>query len=253
MASLVRLVCGQYSLLRNSLFNHVYTPCVTSVALKQTVAEQLGLPPPPKRPHTPYIRFIKHYIKNYKDKFPQINHIEVFKKATQEWKHLNNHEKGMWTGNYEQERLQYAARYKDYMQRLSPREVESMRQLKRKQLQDKAKRQATKEKKQECESLGRPKYPGNAFLLYVQTLERGEAEVKEFIIGAAKSWHRLPDTKQSVFKDKAKIQLDQYKKELTVWEERMLRAGRPDLVRANHGGTGTLEKKIRRQQQQSNN
>lgn len=74
--------------------------------------------------------------------------------------------------------LNHPCRYKDYMQRLSPREVESMRQLKKKQLQDKAKRQAIKERKQECESLGRPKYPGNAFLLYVQTLERGDASIK---------------------------------------------------------------------------
>lgn len=47
---------------------------VASVAWKQSVAEQLGLPEPPKKPHTPYIRFLKHYIKNNKDRFPQLTH-----------------------------------------------------------------------------------------------------------------------------------------------------------------------------------
>lgn len=74
----------------------------------------------------------------------------------------------------------FYSRYEDYMKKLTPSQIDSMKSLKKKRSEDKVKRQLRREKKKECEELGKPKYPGNAFLLYVSTLDRGEAPVKVF-------------------------------------------------------------------------
>lgn len=68
----------------------------------------------------------------------------------------------------------YAFRYKAYVQKLSPSQLESIKALKRKRSEDKAKRLSRRDKKRESEDLGKPKYPGNAFFLYISTLERGD-------------------------------------------------------------------------------
>lgn len=64
------------------------------------------------------------------------------------------------------------------MEKLSPSQVESIKKLKKKRTEDKTKRQMRREKKKESELMGKPKYPGNAFILYVATLDRGEAGAK---------------------------------------------------------------------------
>lgn len=61
------------------------------------------------------------------------------------------------------------------MEKLSPSQIESIKKLKKKRTEDKTKRQLRLDKKKESELLGKPKYPGNAFIFYLSTLDRGEA------------------------------------------------------------------------------
>lgn len=215
---------------------HVDIPCLLSVASKQTVAEQLGLPEPPKRPLAPHIRYMKHNIDINKRKFPRLSTQEIFVKTSQEWKSLTPNEKERWISEYEKEKFVYDTRYEAYMKKLTPSQVESMKNLKKKRSEDKVKRQLRREKKKECEELGKPKYPGNAFLLYVSTLDRGEAPVKEFVTGAARRWHILPEQAQNIYREKARKQLEQYQQDLAEWESRMLKCGRVDLVRGSQVG-----------------
>lgn len=64
------------------------------------------------------------------------------------------------------------------MKKLTPQQIESMKDLKRKRSQDKLKRQIRRDKKKETEELGKPKHPGNAFTLYLLSLDRGDAPLK---------------------------------------------------------------------------
>lgn len=82
--------------------------------------------------------------------------------------------------------------YKSYMEKLTPFQVESIKELKRKRSQDKVKRQVRRDKKRESDFLGKPKYPGNAFLLYVSTLDRGEAAARvSFMLFMEYLFHKL--------------------------------------------------------------
>ncbi|XP_042226526.1 transcription factor A, mitochondrial-like isoform X2 [Homarus americanus] len=236
MAALARLLSAQCSSTRGVLLRHVDIPCVVLSAGKQTIAEQLGLPEPPKRPLAPHLRFMKHFLEENKRKLPKWSTQEIFVKTVQDWKTISPIEKGKWTSEYEREKTLYDIRYTDYMKKISPKQLESIRNLKKKRSEDKIKRQLRREKKKEVEELGKPKYPGNAFILYVSTLDRGEAASKDFVSGAARQWHLLPEERQNVFREKAKKKLEEYQRELAEWEAKMLKAGRVDLVRSSQLG-----------------
>lgn len=221
-----------------------------SVAFKQTVAEQLGLPEPPKRPLTPHVRYIKEQLEENMKRFPTLSSQEVFIKTLDIWKSLSTLEKSKWTTEYGREKEIYDVNYKAYMEKLSPSQVENIKKLKKKRSEDKTKRQVRRDKKKESELLGKPKYPGNAFLLYVSSLDRGEASAKEFVTAAATNWHKLPEQTQKVYRDKAKKLLEEYQQQLLQWENKMVKQGRIDLVRVNQLG-GELKDTLRGRKQKN--
>ncbi|KAG0725138.1 Transcription factor A, mitochondrial [Chionoecetes opilio] len=236
--ALARLCATHHSLLGKALFRHADNPGLLSVAYKhkQSVAEQLGLPEPPKRPLTPHVQFIKDRIEDMIKKYPNSSSQEVFIKTLDHWRALSILEKDKWTSEYGKEKEIYNTVYKAYIEKLSPSQLDSIKALKKKRLEDKAKRQLRRDKKKESEELGKPKYPGNGFFLYTSTLDRGEASAKEFVTGAAQRWHRLPEETQSVYREKAKKLTEEYQQQLRQWEVKMAKIGRVDLVRVNQLG-----------------
>lgn len=248
--ALARLCMVQQSFLGKALFRHIEVPGVLSVACKQSVAQQLGLPEPPKRPLAPHVRFIKDRLEEFNKRYPTLSSQEVFTKTLDHWKSLSSLEKSKWTSEYNREREVYNAVYKAYVQKLTPSQLESIKALKRKRSEDKAKRLSRRDKKRESEDLGKPKYPGNAFFLYISTLERGDLTGKEFVKTAAEKWHSLPERTQQVYREKAKRMLDQYNEDLRQWEAKMVQKGRLDLVRSNQLG-GELRDGIRGRKKQN--
>ncbi|XP_076052933.1 transcription factor A, mitochondrial-like [Oratosquilla oratoria] len=200
-------------------------------ACKQTIAEELGIPEPPKRPLTPYMRFAHKTRENMKRQNPGLSHTEITSKLVTTWQNLPMTQKNYWSSEYQREKIMFDKRQADYIRSLTPLQIENIKELKRKRAKDKAKKQMRREKKKQSEELGKPKHPGNAFTMYLLSLDRGEAPLKEFLSGAASRWHRLPVQEQDLFKEKAKKLREQYEKELVKWEEKMIRAGRADLVR----------------------
>ncbi|XP_042868568.1 transcription factor A, mitochondrial-like isoform X2 [Penaeus japonicus] len=230
--ALARIFSSQLSLVsRGLIWKCIDNPCVLSVAGKQTVAQELGLPDPPKRPMTPYIRFVNANRQEIKKKYPELSAPQLTIKLASLWNELGLPEKSKWSLLYTKDREAYDLKYKEYMKKLTPQQIESMKDLKRKRSQDKLKRQIRRDKKKETEELGKPKHPGNAFTLYLLSLDRGEAPLKEFLTGAASRWRRLPEEEQEVFRERAKKQREQYEQELRHWEAKMIKSGRADLVR----------------------
>ncbi|KAK8741959.1 hypothetical protein OTU49_002035, partial [Cherax quadricarinatus] len=104
--------------------------------------------------------------------------IKLFIKTSQLWKSLAPTEKEKWTCEYEKDKIIYDDRYKKYMSTLIPSQVESIRDLKEKQAKDKIRQGKRREKKKEANMLGKPRYPGNGFTLFMISLDRGETPSK---------------------------------------------------------------------------
>nr|XP_053632900.1 transcription factor A, mitochondrial-like [Cherax quadricarinatus] len=229
--ALVRMFAAKTIITGGLLRSSIDTHKVLLVACKQTIAQQLGLPEPPKRPLVPHLRFLKHYLEVNKMNFPGLTHRELFIKTSQLWKSLAPTEKEKWTCEYEKDKIIYDDRYKKYMSTLIPSQVESIRDLKEKQAKDKIRQGKRREKKKEANMLGKPRYPGNGFTLFMISLDRGETPSKDFMVGVAKLWHDLPQETKNTYHTKAKENLEQYNQELMKWEVKMLKDGRDDLVR----------------------
>ncbi|XP_064084412.1 transcription factor A, mitochondrial-like [Macrobrachium nipponense] len=228
--SLARLFSSRLNLSRTILRPNVNS-WVLPAATKKTVAEELGLPPPPKRPASAYLRWLSEFRDKYQVQYPKLTFMELNKKLAETWNEYTPQQKERWVSLYRHEKEGFDRKYEKYMNSLTPMQVESINKLKKKRLEDKHKRQVKRDKKKDSEELGKPKHPGNAFTLYLVTLDRGGATLKEFLHGAATRWKQLPESDLKYYKDKAAKAREQYQKELHEWELKMIRAGRSDLVR----------------------
>merc|ERR1712106_1197131 len=163
--ALVRLFRSQCSITHRSLFGRLTeTPCLTSVALKQTVAEELGLPTPPKMPANGYLRYLNAIRPNVKRQYPSIEAKAITTKLAQYWQALPAHEKIRWNNEYQKEKEIYDRKNEEYLRKLSPKQIQDMKDLKSQRRHDKAKKLQNREIKKESESLGKPKHPGNVFM-----------------------------------------------------------------------------------------
>ncbi|KAG7177082.1 transcription factor A, mitochondrial-like [Homarus americanus] len=254
MLALSRLFTARCSLTRGMLVRCTGSPLLAPVAYKQTIAQELGLPEPPKRPVTPYIRFLVHHQEGLRRKSPQLSMREIGKTVLHKWENLTFEEKSEWSQAYERDKAVYDVRYMDYMKSLSPQQIKSMKELKLKrseeklrQVEDKVKvlevktkreegklkAQLRLKKKRECKELGKPKSPITAFALYINSLEEENASFKDILIVGATKWHTLPKETQDWYLEKAKEQREEYQHDLLDWEITMFKKGRRDLVRVS--------------------
>ncbi|KAK8720375.1 hypothetical protein OTU49_013368, partial [Cherax quadricarinatus] len=81
--------------------------------------------------------------------------------------------------------------------------------------------------------LMKPKVPGNAFTIFIKSLDQGELKLKDFMYDAAIKWNMLPEEEKDVFRTLAKKYEKQYCHEISQWEKKMKKIGRQDLVE-NH-------------------
>lgn len=234
------------------LLRYTQAPIFISVVRKKSITEQLGIPCPPKRPLTPYIRFLVHSQADLRRKFPDVKYKEVCKKVLHLWQNLSFDEKNEWSLAYKKEKAVYDAKYKDYLMMLTPEQTQRIKELKFKLSEEKRRVSDKKiiimkgkewqqeykfeslsreQKKKKNEELGKPKAPRTAFALFLISYMDKNAPVKNILTEAASKWKSLPPETQQEYHLKAKEQRKIYECELTDWEAKMLKAGRTDLIR----------------------
>ncbi|PSN54930.1 hypothetical protein C0J52_01675, partial [Blattella germanica] len=143
--------------------------------LKQTIEEKLGLPRKPKRPLTPYFRFMAEVRPTILKKNP---HLKA-------------------TGN-----------------------ILELYHIFQKVL---------KKKKE----LGKPKRPISPYLMFLadNKEKRGDQAFADWQLSMSKEWDKLSEEKKSEYLNKYKKLIEGYRREMQIWEEKMIRLGHIDLVR----------------------
>nr|XP_045619061.1 transcription factor A, mitochondrial-like [Procambarus clarkii] len=155
---------------------------LVSFVYKSTVAQQLGIPEPPKRPVTPYLNFMMQSQAEIQKKYPELSYRERIYKITQIWKNLGDNEKNKWLLEYKKQKEEYSIKYNNYIQNLSSEQIQNIEDLKKEKSAKTKKRKCTKaakiERKEPDIDISKPKSPGNAFTLYIRTLNRGNTKLK---------------------------------------------------------------------------
>ncbi|RNA05876.1 transcription factor mitochondrial, partial [Brachionus plicatilis] len=86
-----------------------------------------------------------------------------------------------------------------------------------------------------------PKRPSGAFFLYCETLNRGEANSKEFVRDAADKWKKMSEQDRQKFVDQANELMQQYKRDYSEWESKMVEKGKNNLIRKKSVATIDFE------------
>ncbi|EDW39146.1 GL13929 [Drosophila persimilis] len=222
-----------------SLINKVRPLAVANISnspvqQSKTVEEQVGLPPRPKKPLTPYFRFMREMRPKLIATNPTITTIEVVRQLAKSWVDADTNLKERLQVEFKKDQQVYLEQRTKYDATLTDEQRAGIKQLKKDIGEAKERRQLRKRVKE----LGRPKKPASAFLRFiiserVNTPQTPQQTYREWHQKTTAKWSRLSDAEKAVYIQETRNELEIYKKAISVWEEKMIRLGHIDVVR--HG------------------
>lgn len=205
--------------------------CKEQRALISTKAlEKLGIPLPPKRPLTPYLRFAQVARPKIVQNQPDLQPRNVIRLIAQEWSKYDPEKKKLMQQEYESDRQRFSLEFEKYKQTITPEQQDLIQITKDKQVR--AKELARLHEKKE--NLGRPKKPTTAFIKFMMDkIAQKDKNVKhkDWLKSVAKEWELLEEQEKENYVTRTKKELENYKFDLLNWEENMIRQGHIDVVR----------------------
>ncbi|EDW96143.1 transcription factor A, mitochondrial isoform X2 [Drosophila yakuba] len=206
----------------------------TPVVPSKTLEEQVGLPPRPKKPLTPYFRFMREQRPKLKAANPQITTVEVVRQLSKSWSDVDAQLKERLQAEFKRDQQIYLEQRTKYDATLTEEQRAEIKQLKQDIVEAKERRQLRKRVKE----LGRPKKPASAFLRFIasertNTPQGAKQTYREWHQKTTAKWSRLSDSEKEVYMQESRQEMELYRKSISVWEEKMIRLGHIDVVR--HG------------------
>ncbi|XP_046990464.1 transcription factor A, mitochondrial [Schistocerca americana] len=200
-----------------------------SCGLKQSVEEKLGLPPRPKKPLTPYFRFMQQIRPSIIQKNPQAKATDIVKMVAAEWEKADQGVRDSLQRKFHEEMMEYAEEYTHYQNKLTDKQRQALREAKDQKVREKRKKLIQKK----MQEMGKPKRPMTGFVrfMYEQKDKRGSLPFREWQAKVAEEWQQLPDNEKEEYSKKSQRDLADYQERLQEWEERMIRLGHIDIVR----------------------
>ncbi|CAH2092759.1 unnamed protein product [Euphydryas editha] len=195
---------------------------------KKSAEARLGIEKP-KRPLTPFFKFMTQMRPALLAKNPGISSKEAIAWSSKHWQELDNETKTQMLKEYEKDLEDYKKIKEIYESSLTEQQKEDIKRVKEEMAVAKEKRRL----KAEYKEMGRPKKPMSSYFLYAQS--RNDTfksnELKEYQERVKRDWLKLPESERVKYEKQAQELMNKYKKDLEAWELKMLSIGRSDLVR----------------------
>lgn len=154
---------------------------------------------------TPYAYFVKDNYYEFSKKYPSLKMTEVSKKLSEMWKIMPENEKKTYAAKSEEQKLAYETEKKKL----------SSADLQRLNIDERTKKLESRVRKS-LENLPL-KRPRSAFARFLGTLERGEANIQDFMKGASKRWALLPVEEKQRYEQLYYDDKAQYSQALVSW------------------------------------
>lgn len=183
------------------------------------------MPPKPKGPKRGFLAFYSEIRADLQKENPGIKITESGRMAGQKWGLLSEEEKNRYKPT-EESLKKYNAALSKWKESLTEEQLSLIKEHK-----DRRKRLRLKK---HLQALGKPAKPAmNAFAYYVksQPIERGDAPASMYIQGLSQQWNKLPVEDKEPFEAEAIKRKTEYYSELDVWEQKMIKAGKYDVIR----------------------
>lgn len=237
-------VLGSYKTIIHGRTNWLNASQMCNYSVRKSAEEKLGIDKP-KRPLTPFFKFMAQLRPVLLAKNPGLTSKEAIQWISKHWQQLDAETKQQMGKEYEKDIEDYRKIKAIYESSLTEEQKENIKRVKEEMVIAREKRKT----KVELRELGKPKRPMSSFLLFGQSLKHlmeGKS-LAEFQKIVQEKWVNLSVNEKAKFEKQAQDRMDQYRKELAVWEEKMVTEGRADLVRIRRSSS---EKKVKNVQKQ---
>ncbi|GLG94516.1 Mobility group protein 1A [Gryllus bimaculatus] len=206
----------------------IASPPVAGAKQKQSIEEKLGFPSKPKRPLTPYMRFLAKVRPLIAQKHPEAKVPEIAKLGGEHWAKAEPSLKQQLEEEYRKEFHVYRKQMGDYENSLTEEQKEQITKA-----QDDAEEAKERRKlRRKMKDLGKPKRPLTAYMIYLRDNSRKETEsYRDFQVRVAKQWEQEDEKVKANYTNNFNKQMEVYRRELQEWEEKMIRLGNIDVVR----------------------
>uniref|UniRef100_A0A1L8DHZ4 Putative transcription factor a mitochondrial isoform x2 n=1 Tax=Nyssomyia neivai TaxID=330878 RepID=A0A1L8DHZ4_9DIPT len=207
-----------------------------SIPLNQNVAskspeERVGLPPKPKRPLTPYFRYMQEVRPKVEAENSQLPMVDLIKKIGKQWGAMDDVRKKKYQEEYKKEQVVYHQKMAQYEGKLTDEQKENIQMMKESIAEGKEKRAFRKKLK----DLGKPKRPKSAFVYYLldenKKKPHGDVPYMECVTQTAKKWTGLSDKAKEVYFHTSAAEKKKYEEDMAKWEKQMIKQGHLDVVR----------------------
>ncbi|XP_023937222.1 transcription factor A, mitochondrial [Bicyclus anynana] len=194
---------------------------------RKSAEEKLGIEKP-KRPLTPFFKFMTQMRPALLAKNPGISSKEAITWTSKHWQQLDSETKSQMNKEYEKDMEDYKKIKEIYMSSLTEQQKDDIKRVKEEMSAAKEKRKL----KAEYKELGRPKKPMSSYLLFTQTRKESfkGKQLKEYQETIKNEWLKLTESERVKYEKQAQDLMNKYKKDLEAWELKMVAIGRSDLV-----------------------
>ncbi|XP_064603852.1 transcription factor A, mitochondrial-like isoform X2 [Liolophura sinensis] len=217
----------------NALFRIGSSKCIRPACETTNLCRYFGSNKlqPPKRPLTAFFDFLGQKRDEIKLNNPGAKVQEVAAIAGQMWKTISEEEKKALQDRAHRRMEAYKVQRLQFLDQLTPAEREELVVSQREHRRKRKHRRHVLE----LHKLGKPKRPVSPFFVFVRAsqVERGDAPI-QFVKGLAERWKMMPEEEKEMYREEAQMDTERYYRHMEVWEAKMIKAGRPDLVRGYH-------------------
>jgi len=197
----------------------------------KSLEEKLGFPPGPKKPLTPFFRFLGDVRPEVTKNNPKLSAREVVQECAKKWADADESTKQQLQNEYMKDKEQYVKQRAQYEAGLTDDQKYEIETAKKGHVASRDQRA----NKKELYLKGKPKKPVSGFLRFLREAvaknDRGGLEYKQFVKKIANEWKELPEEKKKVYNNASKAEFMPYRQELEKWELKMIRLGNTDVVR----------------------
>lgn len=197
----------------------------------KTLADIANVPRPPKKPLTPYFRFLAQSRSKIQAENPKFTVVEITKEIAKRWETVDEGTRQKLQEEYKKDKELYEKQYSQYATKLTPEMKESLK-LARQEKQEIRERRLLKKRNRELE---KPKRVASAFLRYTieeKAKNKNIGNYQEYLKQLGQQWAQLSDAQKKPYQDSYEKDAAAYKVALEKWETKMLKEGNLDLVRS---------------------
>ncbi|XP_072945070.1 uncharacterized protein TFAM [Epargyreus clarus] len=205
---------------------------------RKSPEEKLGIDKP-KRPLTPFFKFMTQMRPALLAKNPGITSKEAIAWSSKHWQQLDSETKSQMHKEYEKDLEDYKKIKAMYEASLTEQQKADIKQVKEDMVVAREKRKL----KAELKEMGKPKKPMSSYFLYAQSKKdlMQSGNMKEFQQKVKTDWLKLPESEKTKYEKEAQDLMNKYKKDIQAWELKMISIGRTDLVRQKPPRTKTVK------------